>query len=581
MERRETVLALDSEWCVESDYYLACLYSPNLGLEKTCTTREEVRYWLDQLPDVPVVGHNIRSDFTTLGYYPPNPIYNTGTLAWLYNENGAHGLKPLSEAMLNRPLEDPISMRGRATYFKQGKRYVPIAEANQETVEQYCQEDTRATHDLYFLLRPLLGDREWAWYTEVEEPMDRLLYRMERTGVLVDTEALGAAAYELRQRAESLREKLFAEVGYEFNPGSSPQVAKVLFTKEWTTKVKREVGTYKTGRPIVRWVEEPRPGLGLRPTKKTKGGGTSTDDEALQDLRVHPTVNLLLDWRETDKLVGTYLGSWPSFIGEDDRIRGRFNSIGTLTGRFSSSDPNLQNIPARGELGKKLRRLFIAGPGNVLVGGDLDQVELRLLAGMSGCESLIQAFLSGRDVHQETADRMSVSRSLAKNINYTLAYMGTAKTCWTKYARNQTLEFVEDAFELHRRTFPEIYDWQDRVIAFARQHQAVVMLGKRVRHLPGINSSNKWDRLRAERQAVNSVIQGSAATIQKVWMLEVQHLNLLLTVHDELVAECKAEEGPVYVREMIEGLARTTARFPLKVPITVSPKIMSNWGESK
>jgi DNA polymerase I-like protein with 3'-5' exonuclease and polymerase domains len=605
------IIGLDSEYDRESGFYLACARFDNehLTFKDRESTIDFVK-WCERGSRVLAL-HNARSDFNALGYYPTEcRLLDTLVLSWLNNENEAHGLKVLTPRYLGRDLEDPIKVRdGKVYWFNYKTR---LHEAPIEEVEAYCADDARATRDLA-LLALKDWDIPWDWYWDYEVPLDHVLYDMERAGIRLDTDRLLQETYTLSRERAAHRARVFEQVGYQFNLNSGKQLANVLFHKKWNDKVRGTVGTFKTclhgkdpercaeggyvratkkqegrasvcvGRPKEGWVDLERKGLGLKARKRTETGLLSTDDEALEPHSDHPTVATLLDFRAADKVVGTYLEAFPRFM-KGDRLYGHFNRTGTKTGRLSSSDPNLQNVPARGDLGKRVRRLFIPSEGMVFVQADLDQIELRLLAAFAKDPALLQAFRNGEDPHGKTADLMAVERLLAKNINYSMAYGGSARTIQRKYARNQPLEVIEAALSRHRAAFPHIYAWKERVLDFAKRNGFVYTVARRKRRLPDIYDFNVKRRAAAERQAVNVAIQGSAADLMNVAtvLMAQQGVPLLLQVHDEVVAECPPEQAEAVALQLTAAFQLAASHLSIDPTIiSVTPKVVTDWGQAK
>ncbi len=363
----------------------------------------------------------------------------------------------------------------------------------------------------------------------VEMPLASVLAHMEEQGVALDVAYLDGMGAEVRSRMTELQTEIFRGAGEEFNLNSPPQLRVILYEK-----------------------------LGLSPGKRTPKGQLSTDASVLEKLRDHPVVDALLDWRELDKLNSTYLEALPRLVDpRDGRIHTSFNQAVAATGRLSSSNPNLQNIPVRTELGRQIRRAFIPGDaGQVLVAADYSQIELRILAHLSGDEGLREAFASGHDIHTATSARVfgipedkvdPALRSRAKMINYGLAY---GLSAWGLASRldiapDEAQEIMDAYFE----SFPGIREYLDRQVDRATvDGYTETLLGRR-RYIPELHASNPRVRDLGRRQALNAPIQGSASDVFKVAMIGVDRAlreqpeldcHMLLTVHDELVFEVAA-----------------------------------------
>jgi DNA polymerase-1 len=388
---------------------------------------------------------------------------------------------------------------------------------------------------------------------------------MERIGIKLDSERLAAISGQLEGQAETLQAEIWALAGEEFTIGSPQQLADVLFNK-----------------------------LGL--SKKRRGKtGFSTDARVLTQIRAeHEIVPKIERWREVTKLKNTYLDSLPAEIDpEDGRIHTTFSQVRAATGRLSSTDPNLQNIPIRSDLGRPIRSCFVAEEGNVLVSCDYNQVELRVLAHVSGDEELRRIFASGEDVHAATAagivgadpDAISPSeRSKAKMVNYGIAYGLSAYGLAERLAipQEEAAAYIESYFE----TYTGIKRFIDETIERAREEGKVTTLMGRRRLIPELRSRNWQTRSLGERLAVNTVIQGTAADIIKIAMVRTRHAlddaglesDLILQIHDELLFE-----GPEGERDAVEELARRemVAAYDLDPPLAVEVGSGPDWLSAK
>ncbi|MCI0633723.1 MAG: DNA polymerase I [Actinobacteria bacterium] len=401
---------------------------------------------------------------------------------------------------------------------------------------------------------------------EVELPLSSVLARMQANGVALDVGYLEEMAEGVRDRMATLQAEIYLHAGEEFNLNSPPQLRQILYEK-----------------------------LGLSPGKRTPKGQLSTDATVLEKLRdAHPIVDALLSWRELDKLNSTYLEALPRQVDpRDERVHTTFNQTGAATGRLSSTNPNLQNIPVRGELGRQIRRAFIPGsPDEVLLVADYSQIELRILAHLSDDEGLKAAFDSGVDIHTATSARVfglpedqvdPATRSRAKAINYGLAYGMNAWGLATRLeiTADEAQEFIDAYFE----SFPQIREFLDRQVArAAAEGFTETILGRR-RYIPELQASNPRVRDMGRRMALNAPIQGSAADVFKLGMLRVDsalrasdlECRMLLTVHDELVFEVpkdRVEEAGALVKREMESA------FELSVPLRADLGWGPNWAEA-
>lgn len=403
---------------------------------------------------------------------------------------------------------------------------------------------------------------------EMEMPLLAVLFAMEKEGIQIDMSAFAEFLEEVQKDLEKLTEKIYEQAGQTFNIRSSQQLGEILFEK-----------------------------LGLTKAKSTKGGQASTSQEVLEKLAgSHPIIEDLLEFRKLEKLRSTYLEPLPKITDISHRIHTTFNQTGTGTGRLSSSNPNLQNIPVRGELGKRMRKCFTAKEGYLLVSADYSQVELRVLAHCSGEEALRSAFMQNEDIHARTAallhdvaiqDVTSDMRRHAKTINFGLLYgMGARKLSQDLgISMQEAKHFMEVYFE----RFHTIKTFYEEVENFAREHAFVVTIAGRQRSLPDIVSNNHQARAMAERQSINTLIQGSAADIIKLAMLAVYNdktlkewgARLLLQIHDELILEVpqeNAEKAGKRMAEIMMNIAPLGKK--LSVPLLVDYGVGKNWGEA-
>ena len=410
----------------------------------------------------------------------------------------------------------------------------------------------------------LEGSELTALMRDVETPLIPVLARMEARGVRIDQEAMATFLNEVNADLEGLTTQIYERAGCEFNLRSSQQMAEVLFTD-----------------------------LGLKPRGKTPGGVPSTSFAVLEKIKAeHPVVEDIQAWRKLEKMRSTYLEPLPRAADADGRIRASFNQLATATGRLSSSGPNMQNIPIRGDMGLRMRACFTADPGNLLVGADYSQVELRVLAHFSQEPTLVDAFKQGHDIHSRTAalifdaepgEVTRAQRGSAKTINFGLIYgMGPQKLAADLGIKlNEAKEFITRYFE----RLAGLKDFYESVETFAREHGYVTTLAGRRRLLPDINSRNTNLQAQARRQAINTLIQGSAADVIKLAMLAVDrdeklkslNAGLILQVHDELLLECpeqNAREAASRLEQIMSGI------YDLAVPLAVDHGTGRTWAEA-
>ena len=393
---------------------------------------------------------------------------------------------------------------------------------------------------------------------ELELPLSTVLSEMEQVGFAVDEEALCAFGEQLRRRIGEIEADIYEFAG-PFNLNSPRQLGQVLFEK-----------------------------LGLRPPKKTKTG-YSTDAATLEKLAgEHPILPLILEYRKLTKLNSTYVEGLLG-LARNGRIHTTFHQTVTLTGRLSSAEPNLQNIPVREPLGRELRRMFVAKEGCLLLDADYSQIELRILAHVAGDERMIEAFLSGQDIHALTASQAfgvpleqvtPDMRRSAKAVNFGIVYgiSDFSLAADIGVSRAQAKQYIDSYFE----TYPGIRRYLDEVVAQAKERGYVTTLLGRRRYLPELTSSNYNQRSFGERAAMNTPIQGTAADIIKLAMVRVRNrlksegfaARLVLQVHDELIVECPEQEADAAAKLLEQEMMNA---MTLRVPLTVEVKKGASW----
>jgi DNA polymerase-1 len=515
-------------------------------------------------PNIPKAGHNLKYDVIVLqqnGLTVTPKSFDTMLAAWLIDPASHNlGLKDMTGTYLN------ISMTHIEELIGSGKNQitmnlVPIAKA-----APYAAADAEVTLQLVPLLAEKMKTHNCVKiFDEIEMPLLPVLVQMERTGISLDRAFFEKFSREMGTRLHELEDQVYQAVGYPFNLNSTQQLSKVLFD---TLKL-------------------------TSPGKKTSSGHYSTSAAVLDELSgQHPVVDMLLEYRELAKLKSTYLDSLPLQINpRTGRVHTSYSQTGSVTGRLASLNPNLQNIPTRTEIGRQVRLGFVAAPGHVLLSVDYSQVELRIVAHMSGDKGMLDAFRAGQDIHAATAaaiyriplDQVSKDqRRHAKAINFGLIYgmsaFGLSRS--TDLTLGEAENFVKEYFEL----FPGVKTYLDNIrILAARQGYVETMLGRR-RYFPNLsNPTNVVMRNREEREAINAPIQGTAADIMKLAMIHLQpaldaadlKARMLLQVHDELVLEVTNEELKATAKVVKQVM---TNAVTLTIPLLTEARSGVNWG---
>ena len=514
--------------------------------------------------ELPKVAHNAKYDMTVLaqhGIETRGPLFDTMIAAWLIDPAGSHGLKHLAWLWLGVQMTEITELIGS------GKKQITMDRVPLEQVAAYASADVAMTAQLADVLSKELQQRGlWSLFVDVEMPLVPVLTAMERTGVLVDLEVLRTMSADLADRLAQIEQDIQQLVGYPFNVNSTQQLSEALFTK-----------------------------LGLPATglKKTQSGHYSTAAEVLEGLRgLHPVVDRILEQREIAKLKSTYVDALPQLINpRTGRIHTSFNQTGAVTGRISSSNPNLQNIPVRTELGREVRRAFVAQPDWRLVAADYSQVELRVMAHIADDPGLRSAFERDEDIHASTAAAVlgipieqvtKDQRRIAKSVNFGLSYgqsaFGLAQQ--TGMSRSEAERFIHTYFE----KYPGVLRYIERTKRQAAEQGYVETLLGRRRFFPDLAKMRGPERARAEREAINMPIQGTAADIIKIAMGRLYRAlserglraRMVLQVHDELVLETPADEVPTVVPLVREVMS---SAFRLAVPLKVDVETGQNWLE--
>ena len=506
------------------------------------------------------IAQNGKYDITVLirhGIEVNNMAFDTMVAAYLLCEKSL-GLKALAFGRLG------IEMTPITALIGSGSKQIPMSSVEVSEAADYACADADITGQLAELLRPELHRQGlWQLFSEVEMPLIPVLVSMEMNGVALDVELLGKMSHRLGERLLGLEKDIYNSVGHQFNINSPQQLSSVLFEE-----------------------------LRLPPARKTKSG-YSTDASVLDGLRsVHPVIESILDYRQLAKLKSTYIDALPALIDpRTGRVHTSFNQTRTATGRLSSNEPNLQNIPVRGEVGREIRRAFIAPSDSYLLAGDYSQIDLRALAHLSRDEELLRAFSRDEDIHTATAsqlfgvDTSGVTpdmRRLAKTVNFGVIYgmsdYGLEQA--TELSRQEAAQFITSYFE----KYPGVRGYLESTKQQARELGYVQTLLGRKRFIPEINSANRQVREAAERMAINMPVQGTSADIIKVAMVSLYRemakrrlkSKMLLQVHDELIFEVPQEEMEI-MRWLVPQVMSTA--LVLSVPLKVDIKTGSNWGE--
>ena len=511
------------------------------------------------------IGQNIKYDYLIMQGYGVElggPMFDTMVAHYLLQPELSHGMDYLAEIYLKYDtikIESLIGPRGRGQ-----KNMRDLAPAD---ICDYACEDADVTLKLKHILeKELVTAGADKLFYDIEMPLVRVLAYMERNGARISTEALKETSRYFTERLMQIEREIYELAGFSFNIASPKQVGEVLFER-------------------IKIVEK---------AKKTKSGQYSTSEEVLEGLRSkHPIVEKILDHRGLKKLLSTYVDALPALINPaTGKIHTSFNQTVTATGRLSSSNPNLQNIPIRNEDGKEIRKAFIPEPGCEFFSADYSQIELRIMAHLSGDVNLIEAFRSGEDIHAATAAKIyhlpieEVSReqrSRAKTANFGIIYgisvFGLAERM--NVSRAEAKELIENYFE----TYGGVKRYMDESIQVAREKGYIETILHRKRYLPDINSHNSVVRGYAERNAINAPIQGSAADIIKIAMIEIYRRfraeglrsTMILQVHDELNFSVYPEEKEQVQRIVIEAME---SAYRMQVPLSADFGWGTNWLEA-
>ena len=511
------------------------------------------------------IGQNIKYDMEVLMNYGVRlaaPMFDTMLAHYVLQPEQKHNMDILAETLLNYQtihIDELIGPKGKSQ-----KNMRDISPAG---ICDYAAEDADITLRLYNVLKPRLkeADVEDLFYN-IEMPLVPVLAEMEMNGVLLDTNALAETSKVFTDRMTQIEKNIYELAGHQFNIASPKQVGEVLFGE-------------------MKIVDKP---------KKTKTGQYVTSEEVLQQLRSKaPIVDHILEHRGLKKLLGTYVDALPKLINpHTGHIHTSFNQAVTATGRLSSSDPNLQNIPVRGEDGKEIRKCFIPEPGCLFFSADYSQIELRVMAHLSGDKNMIEAFREGYDIHAATAARIYKEdinevtrdqRTKAKRANFGIIYgitvFGLAERL--EISRDEAKQLIDGYFE----TFPQVHDYMEKAKQLAREHGYAETFFHRRRYLPDITSHNATVRNFAERNAINAPIQGSAADIIKIAMIRIYERfrregiksKMILQVHDELNFSVLPEEKEQVEKIVLEEMQNA---YTLQVPLVADSGWGNNWLEA-
>ena len=573
---RSSLVGISCSWSAGCAAYIPLGHQPSLGEPDQLPVATVLAKLRPVLEDerIAKVGHNIKFDMEVLGA-AGEPIafagiaFDTMLAAYLLGEGGESsrpGSGSLSLKWLAAKRLD-VEMAPITGLIGTGAKQRSMADVAVDEAAPYACADADMTLRLRDPMAKELEDAKlWPLFSEIEMPLVPVLARMEEAGVAVDAEALRKMSRRLGKQIEKLEREAYESVGHEFNLGSPQQLSQVLFEE-----------------------------LSLPKTRKTKQGYT-TDATALEGLRgVHDVVDALLEWRQLTKLKSTYIDALPALVNsKTGRIHTTFNQTVAATGRLSSQDPNLQNIPVRTDLGNEVRRCFIArdfGPKPVLLAADYSQIELRILAHLSQDPGLIEAFSRDEDIHAATAssvfgvplDEVTVEqRRRAKVFNFGVLYGLSEFGLSTRegISREEAGGFIETYFA----TYPKVREWREETIESCRKLGYAETLAGRRRLVPEIHSRNGQVRSAAERIAINMPAQGTASDIIKIAMntIDAELLardfatKMILQVHDELIFE-----GPEKERDDLQELVLRIMpqSLDLAVPLKVDVKVGQSWGE--
>ncbi len=517
--------------------------------------------WQDD--NITKIGQNLKYDILVLKKYQievAGPIYDTMLAHYLLEPDKRHGMDIMAETLLSYKTIKIDSLIG-----KKGKAQGTMRDADLADVAEYAAEDADITWQLAQVLKPQIDQVGLnKLLDEVEAPLVNVLADMEFEGITVDTSVLGELSTTMAQEAKIIEQEIYQVAGEEFNIASPAQLGRILFDK-----LKLDAKA-----------------------KKTKTGQYATGEEILSKMAdEHKIAALILEYRELQKLKSTYIDALPSLISPSDgRVHTSYNQAVAATGRLSSTNPNLQNIPIRTARGREIRKAFVPRSAEyTILSADYSQIELRIMAAFANDATMIEAFRQGSDIHSITASRLykvdlndvdSDMRRKAKTANFGIIYGISAFGLSQRLSipRKEAAEIIENYF----LEFPAVKTYMEKVVNDAREQEYVTTILGRRRYLPNINSRNITDRGFAERNAINAPIQGSAADMIKVAMINIQRWmkaeklrsRMVLQVHDELVFDAHLEEVEL-LKTKVEELMRTAIELP--VPMEIGMGTGANW----
>jgi DNA polymerase-1 len=522
---------------------------------------QKLRHWLESVQHKKL-GQNLKYDqhiFANHGIALAGIAEDTLLQSYVLESHKPHDLENMVMRHLGLKTIPYTDVVGK------GAKQINFDQVDLDTATGYAAEDADITLLLYQFFAPQLQGKLAAVYRDIEMPVREVLFRMERNGVLIDSAMLAAQSRELGEKMLAIEAQAHEAAGQPFNLNSPKQIQEILFDK-----------------------------LGLPVKKKTPSGTPSTDEEVLQELALdYPLPKILLEYRGMAKLKSTYTDKLPLMVNaQTGRVHTSYSQAVAVTGRLASSDPNLQNIPIRTAEGRRIREAFIAPPGSRIVSADYSQIELRIMAHLSGDEGLLRAFANGEDIHRATAAEVfgaaldevsSEQRRYAKVINFGLIYGMSAFGLASQLGieRGAAQQYID----LYFARYPGVKNYMDSTREQARKQGYVETVFGRRLWLPEINGANGMRRQGAERAAINAPMQGTAADLIKLSMIAVQdwlereklQTRLIMQVHDELVLEVPEQELP-HVKEKLRELMCHVAE--LKVPLEVGLGEGGNWDEA-
>lgn len=508
------------------------------------------------------IGQNLKFDILMLKQYGvkvKGELFDTMIAHYLIQPELRHGMDVLAEKYLAYK-----TVTYEELTSENGKKNLPLRKVDKNRLADYAAEDADITFQLYEVFKvELVKNNLEKLFVEIEMPLMNVLCEMESAGVTIDEAALKESSVKMTSEMDNIANEVYALAGHSFNISSPKQVGDVIYNE-------------------LNLVDK---------VKKTKGGQMSTSEDVLISMKSkHPIIEKILDYRGVKKLLSTYVDALPEIVNpRTGKIHTSFNQTVTSTGRLSSSNPNLQNIPVRDSMGREIRKCFVAAENSVFLSADYSQIELRVMAHASEDEGLIASFSSGFDFHQDTASKIfkvpaeeitKEMRTKAKTANFGILYGISAYGLADRLSitKTEAKQMIESYFQ----AFPKVYDYLEKIKAFAHEHEYVETLFGRRRFIQDINSRNGSLRSNAERNAINAPIQGTAADIIKIAMINIQReiesrglqSRMIIQVHDELNFNVLKSEEEI-MREIVKS--KMEGAFDMKVPLKVELEVASNW----